>query len=660
MQQGLHIRPKQQLKNLLLKVGIGISILAIVVLGTFLYINFFNSENAEAATSVNIQGRINSYAKVTGISGNSLTINNLDGIIGDFSAGRKLMVIQMKGANMTTTNDINYGNITNLNQSGLHEFIRVQNITGLGPYTVTLDGNLINNYNAPATDFIQVVSVPQYENAVVTATLTSSDWNSTTGTGGILAFEASGSLTLNANLDVSGRGFRGAIKGGSDGGNNNSGTFRTNNSGFALKGEGIVNITTDLRHAKGKMANGGGGGNPHNAGGGGGGNNTRAGNGGNGWTGAGGDNSAAGGIGGATIDYITNNNRIFFGGGGGAGQQNDNLAGNGGNGGGIIIFRASQVLSNGAIAINANGQNGQNPIGNDGAGGGGGGGAIKIDVVTWNNTSPISLNVNGGDGGNVTVSIVHGGGGGGGIGIVQLTTNPNNSNLIYSGVPGINGNDCSSCSTSGTQPAVPNAGQQLITGVVFPGQMTSLPISLINFEAKNKDNEVILLWTTASEINNDFFTIEKTTNGLNYELVGNINGAGNSDVVNKYSISDKNPISGSCYYRLKQTDFDGNFKYFPLILVDHKSIKDGINLVKIWPNPFVEQFSVHYTSMNNDPVELQILNSKGQQVYLERFSNKKGENRISFTDGAALNADVYIVRIMQRGTILNTSKVIKK
>ncbi|MDQ3392857.1 MAG: T9SS type A sorting domain-containing protein [Bacteroidota bacterium] len=64
--------------------------------------------------------------------------------------------------------------------------------------------------------------------------------------------------------------------------------------------------------------------------------------------------------------------------------------------------------------------------------------------------------------------------------------------------------------------------------------------------------------------------------------------------------------------------------------------------------------------MNNDPVELQILNSKGQQVYLERFSNKKGENRISFTDGAALNADVYIVRIMQRGTILNTSKVIKK
>jgi hypothetical protein len=91
----------------------------------------------------------------------------------------------------------------------------------------------------------------------------------------------------------------------------------------------------------------------------------------------------------------------------------------------------------------------------------------------------------------------------------------------------------------------------------------TLPIELVSFEAKPTIyNTVDLTWVTASELNNDFFTIERSIDGLNWEIVDTLSGAGTTNQENNYKLTDKRPHFGLSYYRLKQTDFDGTTEIF--------------------------------------------------------------------------------------------------
>ena len=90
---------------------------------------------------------------------------------------------------------------------------------------------------------------------------------------------------------------------------------------------------------------------------------------------------------------------------------------------------------------------------------------------------------------------------------------------------------------------------------------TALPVELISFNGVAENNEVRLTWETASELNNDFFDVERSQNGLNFEKIGTVKGNGNSNILNQYTFLDKDPYVGFNYYRLKQVDYDGT-KYF--------------------------------------------------------------------------------------------------
>ena len=109
----------------------------------------------------------------------------------------------------------------------------------------------------------------------------------------------------------------------------------------------------------------------------------------------------------------------------------------------------------------------------------------------------------------------------------------------------------------------------------------ALPVEIINFNAKSDNNYIDLTWLTASENNNDYFTIERSIDGINFELLANINGAGNSNTLLNYNYIDKNPSEGLNYYRLKQTDFNGDFIYSNIVSVNYSSIK---NEVSVYPN----------------------------------------------------------------------------
>ena len=92
-----------------------------------------------------------------------------------------------------------------------------------------------------------------------------------------------------------------------------------------------------------------------------------------------------------------------------------------------------------------------------------------------------------------------------------------------------------------------------------------LPIELLSFNAISLKNKIELKWTTATEINNDYFTLEKSTDAVNFTTIATVKGAGNSNKVLNYQHFDENPVIGINYYRLKQTDFDGAFKYTQII-----------------------------------------------------------------------------------------------
>lgn len=96
----------------------------------------------------------------------------------------------------------------------------------------------------------------------------------------------------------------------------------------------------------------------------------------------------------------------------------------------------------------------------------------------------------------------------------------------------------------------------------------SLPIDLLSFEAEWIDDGIDINWATATEINNDYFTIEKSYDANNWEVVTYIEAAGNSNNVIEYNYVDNNFSTGTIYYRLKQTDFDGKYEYFSPVAVN--------------------------------------------------------------------------------------------
>lgn len=131
--------------------------------------------------------------------------------------------------------------------------------------------------------------------------------------------------------------------------------------------------------------------------------------------------------------------------------------------------------------------------------------------------------------------------------------------------------------------------------VVPPASVTSsgtvdavvLPIELISFTTNTNQNNIQINWATASEINNDFFTIERSTNGINFVVIETIEGAGNSSLELNYETKDYSPIYGTSYYRLKQTDYDGQYSYSDIVSVfwnGQSSVTEGE--LNIYPNPY--------------------------------------------------------------------------
>lgn len=607
-------------------------------------IHFVFNYNYLSAQTTNISGQINSFARVTAITTNTITIDNVSlatspagaTVISEFGNNKKIMIVQMKGASISTANDVNFGNLTALDNAGNYELITIQNIVGSSaPYTITFKSNFLRGYTVAGN--VQIVSVPEYTNANVNGDITTINWDATLGRGGVISFEVKNTLTIGASIDASGRGFAGGLINVNNGGGNlNSLSYRVaatdNSCGTqyqAGKGEGIAdyafNSIPGMSFGRGKIVNGGGGGNEHNGGGGGGSNFSMGGDGGAGWNGAGtcsGGTATGAGLKGIALSYTTSVNKIFLGGGAGAGQQNNNVATPGTAGGGIILVRAGILTVNtGSPATRgfyANGTNNVQTGGNDGGGGGGGGGTVILDVLTYNLTATLNVSANGGNGSNVNDGTTHGGGGGGGIGPILLK-NPvpaaQVANANFVSTAGVGGLNCSSCPRTENGGASPT-GSSVITGWNVPGDITALPISLGSFKAYWDANEVKIDWTTISEINVNYFEIERADASMrNIKVVAQKQATGFSATPINYTAKDELPLSSLAYYRLKSVDNDGSIQYSNWV-----AVKNSQKLqVKIYPNP-AQDYVVIEGDESLDKAKVVLLSIEGQIIKETDFS----------------------------------------
>ena len=169
-----------------------------------------------------------------------------------------------------------------------------------------------------------------------------------------------------------------------------------------------------------------------------------------------------------------------------------------------------------------------------------------------------------------------------------------------------------------------------------------LPINLASFTGEVIDNNAVKLdWVTETEINNDFFTIEKSKDGITFEVVGIVDGAGNSVVVNNYRMIDDNPLKGTSYYRLAQTDYDGTTEYSKAIAVDVKSIFGDLN---VYPNPVEGTGYLSFISTDNSVTDIAIYDLSGKLVIQENYITNKGQNTLELeTDN--LNQGMYFISL---------------
>jgi hypothetical protein len=166
-----------------------------------------------------------------------------------------------------------------------------------------------------------------------------------------------------------------------------------------------------------------------------------------------------------------------------------------------------------------------------------------------------------------------------------------------------------------------------------------LPITLIDFQANEDDGAVYLNWTTASEINNDYFTVERSSDAVEFTAILRQNGAGNSATILNYTDIDLEPLSGVSYYRLKQTDFDGTESFSNAIAVNIKTDFSDLGIHRV--NSDVINLSWELDTQERFKIDL--FDARGRHMVSETKTISTGSSQ-SLLNHGELPPGIYIIR----------------
>ncbi len=183
-----------------------------------------------------------------------------------------------------------------------------------------------------------------------------------------------------------------------------------------------------------------------------------------------------------------------------------------------------------------------------------------------------------------------------------------------------------------------------------------LPIELVNFNAKYSSGKVYLDWSTATEINNDYFLIQRSADNIAYENINNVDGSGNSSQTHYYADIDTKPLSGINYYRLCQVDYDGTRTYsYP------RAIRtNGKADVVVFPNPATaENISVLFTGSKDENYILEIRDITGKIIVTrENQVLESGINKLNLEKDSFLSQGTYFVSIFMGDDVYHQKMLI--
>jgi type IX secretion system substrate protein len=608
-----------------------------------------------------LSGVVNSYFQITAVNtgANMVTVDNA----GTLYAGERVMLYQAKGAAITSTNTAAYGDVSSLNSAGAYELNTICTVSGNNVWFIN---QMINPYD-PA-GMAQLITVPSSSSITVSGTITASPWDPATGKGGIVALEATGTIYLNANIDVSGQGFRGgALVNYPIPPYNCSWVVTVSDyflpltaTGFKTageKGEGIAAYIVNEEYGRGKLANGGGGGDNSNSG------------------GAGGGNYGAGGIGGqragessfdchaqypgiggaalAALGYTVSANRIFLGGGGGSGEENNGVGEPGGNGGGIIVLSAGGISGLGGQLL-APGSRPFNPTNGDpyqaegdGGGGGGAGGTIILNapVITGAITADVS-GARGSDASNfVNDCTGPGGGGGGGTvwsagGSFPAAVTP----AVSGGANGVvsSGNSKAACrgSANGAASGSPGLGQ---SGYSMPSSgrvCEALASSVLrSFTGARSTEDVLLSWvldTTATTGKIQNVVIQRSAELAPFNTIATV--PAGSD---RYTDAAAD-ATATLAYRLAWQNETGAWVYSRIVTIAATRGPD-VATIQLFPNPSTDILTVTVSCETTGNANVLVSNAQGQLLRMVPFSLHSGPNTIPIPVNTLASGPYFLI-----------------
>ena len=198
-------------------------------------------------------------------------------------------------------------------------------------------------------------------------------------------------------------------------------------------------------------------------------------------------------------------------------------------------------------------------------------------------------------------------------------------------------------------PAVPAAPEDSCS----PG--ISLPVELASFVVNCSTGNVVLHWITYTEVNNNYFTVERSLDAVNWEVIATVAGAGNSSQPLSYKAIDNNAFVGTSYYRLKQTDFDGNYEYFSLQSVN--CVELNTDKILIYPNPSESYFNFVYTNSAQN-ILLEIRDVRGRVVLSKKYNNIEG-SEVMTVDVSQLATAIYNVTFVTEKDVINRKLILK-
>jgi hypothetical protein len=599
-----------------------------------------------------------------------------------FAVGQQILIIQIIGTGV-----------------GHYE---ENNISAIAGTTITLAHNTTNTYTVAAGSVVEVMKIMQYTNITINngGVLTAHPWAGTTG--GVMYFYASGTITVNAGgkITMDGLGYRGGAGGlggagsaglatvgtgattaGGNGTNGGNGLGGSGNAGAGGGGTGGAgggeNATIGTTGTAGSAGEGP---NPGN-------NNSsylgtlEMGGGGKGASGGtGGYGGGAGGGGGADINNFCGCGLSATNGSAGSAGSTGSTGSVGGNGGGIMVIYVNTLTGGGTLTAKGTQGGAGGTGGNGGAGGNGGYGGFSGCGGTGGGGGGGGNGGDGGPGGQ--------GGNGGAGGTIWLNYFTNTLTLAASatagaaGTGGTQGNGgtagfggvcfSNSCPGNGIGPgstgSIGNSGSGTNGGTGSSGSAGAagsgpisggnpLPIRLLSFNAAYNQSlrNVELDWSTGSEKNNKSFIVEKTSDCKNWEQLAELQGAGNSDHTINYNAIDESPGSGILYYRIKQTDYDGNSTYSNTDIININLANS--NSLTLSPNPANKFVNVNFTSSFSGNTTIRIYTGEGKLFDTVQTEIKKGQNSIML-DVSKYPNGIYIVLLNISGDQYSTKLIV--